>query len=620
MMNRNKNNIVTYEFGTLCIEGQNPREGDTLIDKVTFDNLWNFILSSKVTEDADVVMSVHTRGGKPYIKLGRYVGTIQTKNGKTIEILPKIYKAGGKQEENKEKCRKVFLNMLKHFTDIKARSFQNASLSTKKDFPILEVYISNYIDAVEQLVLGGLKKNYAPVEENQRFLKGRLDIARQITKNITNKARFAIRYNKYIEDIPQNRVVVTTLRKLMGDSHSATNKAHISTLLTLLADIPSSQNIEQDLKIALSKNRLFSSYERLMQWSSQFLLNKGFTTFSGDCVNQSLLFQTEKLFEDFIAYLFRRFALTFKVHAQNTKYFLVDRHKDSGMFRLRPDIFVESESNPLNYACAIIDTKWKAIDSTKPNKGYLIDIKDMYQMYAYGQKYKHGQSAEQDLNVIPNLVLIYPYTEKFTEKLPDFIYEELKNELGLKVMVVPFDLSEPSTYENQIHNIINSFSVKEEQQPVYRYTYNLEESIIPMHVAESEVEGYTTRRTMLVGCYKSAEHLEWIKKNKLYNIRLGDRRGAVDNSGCIVSAHCLLLYSSKNVDEYEFFELEPSNQIYAQNTLMKSLDYPDLKPDREYVLYKIKGSKTPKHAYKIEELKKKYAPKLKKWAPFYVDL
>jgi 5-methylcytosine-specific restriction enzyme subunit McrC len=140
--------------------------------------------------------------------------------------------------------------MLRHFTDIKARSFQNATLSTKKGFPILEVYIRNYINAVEQLVLGGLKKDYAPVEENQRFLKGRLDVGKQITMNATNKARFAIKYNKYIEDIPQNRIIVTTLRKLMDDSHSTINKAHISALLTILADIPSSTNIENDLRIA----------------------------------------------------------------------------------------------------------------------------------------------------------------------------------------------------------------------------------------------------------------------------------------------------------------------------------------------------------------------------------
>ena len=290
----NKKPIIAHEFSTLYIEGDSHKEGDIPMGETSFNNLWNFILSNKANEDTDSVMSVHTRGGKRYIKTGRYVGTIQTRDGQVIEVLPKIYKASGEQEEDQKICRNVFLNMLRHFTDSEARTFQDASLSTKKGFPILEVYITNYINAVEKLVLGGLKKNYSPVEENQRFLKGKLDFTKQITRNATNKARFAIKYNKYIEDIPQNRIVVTTLRKLMDNSHSTTNKAHIATLLSLLADIPSSTNIENDLKIASKSNRLFTSYDMLIKWSEQFLLNKGFTNFAGSCVNQSLLFKAEK--------------------------------------------------------------------------------------------------------------------------------------------------------------------------------------------------------------------------------------------------------------------------------------------------------------------------------------
>ena len=290
-MGNSKSPIITYEFSTLYIDGQAHNEGETALSKDTFDNLWDFILSSKASVDSDVAMSVHTRGGRKYIKTGRYVGTVQTKNGQSIEILPKIYRVSNEQENDAEICRRVFLNMLRHFTDARARSFQNASLDTKRGFPILEVYISNYLTAVENLIIGGIKRNYSIVEENKSFLKGKLNISKQLTKNAFNKAKFAIRYSKYVEDIPQNRVVVTTLRKLWKDSHSATNKAHITSLLNIMADIPTSHNIEQDLKCAASKNRLFTSYDMIIQWSSQFLLNRGFTTFCGGIVNQSLLFQ-----------------------------------------------------------------------------------------------------------------------------------------------------------------------------------------------------------------------------------------------------------------------------------------------------------------------------------------
>lgn len=452
-MNIQKTPIVTYEFGILYIDGQPHEEGDTPLKKSTFNNLWNFILSKDDDiKETDKIMSVHTRRGHKYIKMGRYVGTIQTKDGQVIEILPKIYKNSGLQEQDKNICRNVFLNMLRHFSNSKALSFQNVSLSTKKNFPIFEVYISNYINDVEKLFLGGLKKNYAQVEENRNFLKGKLDISKQITKNLTNKAKFAVKYNKYIEDIPHNRIIVTTLRKLKNNSHNTINQARINTLLKLMIDIPSSSNIENDLMLASINNRLFTSYEILIKWSSQFLLNKGFTTFSGPYVNQSLLFKAEKLFEDFVAFLFKKYAPHYKVDIQNTKYYLVDRHNGKSMFKLRPDIVVEIDKNNPNYECVIIDTKWKSIDTT--NKNYDLDMKDMYQMYVYGHKYMLGKSKDMGVEVLPKLVLLYPYSEHFNKELPLFIYDDIVGDNGLKLIVVPFNLTESTTYKAQVERII----------------------------------------------------------------------------------------------------------------------------------------------------------------------
>lgn len=463
-----KKPILTYEFGTLYIKGQNHYEGDVALEETTFNHLWNFILSNKATNDVDAVMSVHTRGGRRYIKIGRYVGTIQTKDGQTIEILPKIYDSTGEQNLNEVICRKIFLNMLKHFTDAKAKSFQQASLDTKKGFPILEIFISNYISKVEQLVVGGLKKGYSQISDNCCFLKGRLDIGKHITRNVANQAKFAITYNKYVENIPHNRIIATTLRRLMDISNSPSNRSRITTLLGYMDNIPLSANIENDLQKSLCGNRLFSSYEILIRWSSQFLLNKGFTTFSGSHINQSLLFQADKLFEDFVAFLFKKYVPTYTINTQHNKYYLVDKHNERGLFRLRPDIVIEGREGDDNYNCVIIDTKWKSLNSYRPDKNYLIDIKDMYQLYAYGQKYRLGQIKNQGKDIIPKLVLIYPYSENFTERLPDFIYEDIKDNIGLKLMVVPFDLTNASTYESQVHNIIRCLDVDIDTLPTYK--------------------------------------------------------------------------------------------------------------------------------------------------------
>jgi hypothetical protein len=106
----------------------------------------------------------------------------------------------------------------------------------------------------------------------------------------------------------------------------------------------------------------------------------------------------------------------------------------------------------------------------------------------------------------------------------------------------------------------------------------------------------------------------------LYNIRLGNRNGAASKSGLVVSASRLLLYDSKNPKEYQVLNLDSSNHIIANNDLMKSKNYPDLKPDREYLLYVITEKAGVKPYFDVESLRQTYAPKLKKGSPFFVTI
>ena len=574
-----KKPVVIHEFGILS-NAKKPTVNlgeEVQLSEPSFENLWNFILENKGGDDADEVMSVHVKGGRPYIKTGRFVGTVQTKDGQVIEILPKIYKSGDRAEEDITLCRRVFLRMLSCFQQSQAKTFQDANLSTKENFPILEVYISRYLSEVERLLMDGLKKNYFQVEENQKFLKGKLLINKQISKNCVDKTRFAVRYSKYIEDIPQNRIIVSTLYKLSKTSQSSVNVSRSYSLLAAFSDIPPSTNVESDLLFSLRSNRLFSNYENLLQWSSQFLLNKGFTTFSGNHVNQSLLFSAEKLFLSFIAHLFKKYAKDYAVSSQHSKYFLVDKYGDTehGKFRLRPDIVVESKDskNFADYDTIIIDTKWKNLDSSAPDKNYLIDIKDMYQLYAYGQKYHLGDSYF--LDIIPKLVLVYPYTEKFQTELKPFVYEEVKAKYGLKLVVYPFNLADEENdgYKRQVGEIM-------------RLAANPEKKPLPakkeMQVFEKETEiltdDYTINsddRFMLVGYYRSEEHLEWILKNRLYNVRLGDRRGALRGLELQITPSRIVLYGgSGEKNSVRIFTVNQSEVMFADKQKMEALKYP----------------------------------------------
>ncbi|MBO4704953.1 MAG: McrC family protein [Spirochaetaceae bacterium] len=578
-----KNLVVIHEFGVLSNQKDKPVSlgEERQLPEESFENLWNFILENKGGKDADDVMSVHIKGGRQYIKTGRYVGTIQTKDGQVIEILPKIYKTGNQEEDDVKLCRRVFLRMLYAFQHSEAKTFQDALLNTRENFPILEVYISRYLEEVERLLSDGIKKNYSIVEENQKFLKGKLLFSRQISKHCADKTRFAVRYSKYIENIPQNRIIVSTLGKLAKTSSSEVNVSRCYSLISAFSDIPPSENIEADLLQSMNSNRLFSSYKNLLQWSSQFLLNKGFTTFSGNHVNQSLLFSAEKLFESFIAVLFKKYAKDYIVSSQHSKYFLVDKYGDTshGKFRLRPDIVMESKATETfsDYDTIIIDTKWKNLDSSMPDKNYLIDIKDMYQLYAYGQKYHLGDSYF--LDVIPKLVLVYPYTEKFQSELKPFVYEEVKAKYGLKLVVYPFNLADEGKhsegYRRQIGEIM-ALASNPEKSAGSAQKKEMKFFEEPDELLSDEYRTDENDRYMLIGYCRDEKHLNWILENKLYNVRMGESRGALKGFELQIIPSRIVLYtgeSNRNEKVY-VYTVNQSEVLIADKQKIEQLNYP----------------------------------------------
>lgn len=622
-----KTPVVIHEFGILSDKNQKrvSAEEEKQLSHETFQNLWNFILENRGGQDADEVMSVHSRGGRQYIKTGRYVGTVQTKDGQIIEILPKIYKSGDKTESDEKLCRRVFLRMLYSFQHSEAKSFQDASLNTVENFPVLEVYISRYLFEVEQLLTSGIKKNYTIIEENQRFLKGKLLISKQVSKNCADKTKFAVRYSKYIEDIPQNRIIVSTLQKLSKITQNSVNAARCYNLQSFFSEIPASVNINSDLQLSMRSNRLFRAYQNLMQWSSQFLLNKGFTTFSGNHVNQSLLFSAEKLFESFIAHLFKRYASDYAVSSQHSKYFLVDKYGDTshGKFRLRPDIVIESKDmgNFADYETIILDTKWKNIDSSTPDKNYLIDIKDMYQLYAYGQKYHLGDSYF--LDVIPKLVLIYPYTEKFQAELKPFVYEEIKAKYGLKLVVYPFNLADEGKhgegYKRQVGEIMRLASNLERNPATdpkkQMQVFDKESDIVTKDYKIDPNDKY-----MLVGYYRKGPHWEWISTNKLYNVRYdGESKGSLQGIDLQITPSRVLLYNNLK-DDVRVFTVNQSETMIADKEKMEALGYPAGAHGirKQYKLFSL-GPEIKNHKkIDILKLKSEHDIKASDYAPFFV--
>lgn len=143
--------------------------------------------------------------------------------------------------------------------------------------------------------------------------------------------------------------------------------------------------------------------------------------------------------------------------------------------------------------------------------------------------------------------------------------------------------------------------------------------IIPYknNASDSENTNKLTQK-MLVGCYKDKAHLDWILQNRLYNVRKGERGGAIGICK-MIDASILLLYNFNNPLEYKLFKIDQTKQIIADYNIMVSKQYPGAKPNREYTLCPITEYINTKTVFNINSLRDKYAPKVKYGVPFIIE-
>ena len=340
-----------------------------------------------------------------FLQAQNYVGIIQVKSGDSLEILPKIHdNDNSNNEEAVENSKKILLTMLK---TLKSHPFKNINIANLKslNLPLLEIFISMFLDEVSKLIKIGIKSDYVELEDNLKFLKGKLKISEQIRKNIVHKERFYVCYQEFSIDRAENRLIKSALEFLYRRSKSSRNQRLIREYLFIFDEISSSSDINADFS-RLKLNRQTKHYEQALLWSKIFLQNKSFSPYKGNEIAFALLFDMDKLFESYVGNFIKKKRAD--VSLQHSEKHLVEEPKG---FRLRPDIFLEGEF--------IADTKWKIVKSKDD-----ISQADLYQLYAYGKKYNCGK-----------LYLIYPRISGVDQKAMKFRYE---NNMWLNVLY--FDL------------------------------------------------------------------------------------------------------------------------------------------------------------------------------------
>jgi 5-methylcytosine-specific restriction enzyme subunit McrC len=413
--------VVVREYARLTTS---PVEGTSLdaacVPESAFD--WLCQESARLQRSGAPLVQVENRR---WLRLDNYVGVIETPCGTRIEILPKT----ADNSDDAPAARLLLRKMLARCLKIRPRQTSPTDIQTF-DAPLTEWVMREFLQALDALVKRGLRFDYHAVREEQRFLRGRLDVPRQLRQPPGRGHLFQIEHDVFDADRPENRLLCSALDRVCRLTRDAGNWRLAHELATFLTPVPRSSSVTDDF-LRWRSDRLLAHYQPARPWCALILNEQTPLSVLGEWRGSSLLFPMEKVFERYVeACLRRSLPPDWALESQASSRYLC-QHDGQSWFQLKPDFLITRGDQTW-----VLDTKWKLLDQALggSKEKYDLSQSDFYQLFAYGHRY---------LPAAGQMLLIYPKTARFEQPLPVFTYSP-----QLQLWVVPFDLQNDRLVEN----------------------------------------------------------------------------------------------------------------------------------------------------------------------------
>lgn len=357
--------------------------------------------------------------GNRWLRLDNYVGILESPCGQVIEILPKHHQSA----DCEVSARQLLCKLIESALDIHSRSTSEAGLEIYKT-SLSEWVMRQFLFALDHLLKRGMRFDYQRIEEEQSFLRGQLDVVKQMRQPPGKAHLFNIRHDVFLPDRPENRLLQSALKLVCKATQDTENWRLAHELAGMLLELPESGDINADFRM-WRNDRLMAHYQAVKPWCELILHQHMPMAVAGGFRGISLLFPMEKLFESYVEDQLR-YALpqNASLKSQSRTQYLCHQ-LGQGIFELRPDLVLNLSDETI-----ILDAKWKLLDASDRGSNFGISQSDMYQLFAYGHKYVKGTGR---------LILLYPSYEKFNKHkmISDFYFDD-----NLKLSVLPFDLED----------------------------------------------------------------------------------------------------------------------------------------------------------------------------------
>ncbi|MFN8324847.1 MAG: restriction endonuclease [Flavobacteriaceae bacterium] len=265
------------------------------------------------------------------------------------------------------------------------------------------------LNEVQLLLHQGLIKQYYKETSNVKALKGKIEFAGHISKNLVHKERFFTTHQVYDKD----HVIHQILYKALDIVEKCSKGNYLySKCKTVQLDFPEVKNIlvNEATFSKLPKNRKTAPYETALAIARLIILNYAPNISSGNERMLALLFDMNSLWEEYILVRLKQVAEEkgFTVYGQNSKGFWKN-------ISIRPDIVLEKGIGE-DKQTFIIDTKWKNIDYSEPS------THDLRQMYVYNEYWDSKQA-----------MLLYPSNDNDSTFNSFNAIEKIENNQTIKI-------------------------------------------------------------------------------------------------------------------------------------------------------------------------------------------
>ena len=360
-MNIARHHITVFEHERIKL--------DQIINGCTFDEPKLLALQKYYGDKGVPYYSLINNG----VQFNEYVGVIQV-GSLLIEVLPKADK-----ERKTEDWRNMLIDMMRAVGSFDIRVTSSSHLKIKPN-TVLDLYIEMFINEVEYLLHAGLIKQYRKKEGNVTALKGNLLFGKHLQQNLTHQERFYVRHSTYDIEHQLHFILFTAIKFIKQINTNASLHSRIGALLLFFPEMSTVKVTEATFE-KLVFNRKSEGYRKATEIAKLLLLQYHPDVSKGRNNVLALMFDMNKLWEQFVYVSLRKHSEDITVTTQSSKHFW--QPENGSRSSIRPDIVINKDTTN----CVVLDTKWKNLNGFNPSPH------DLRQMYVYHEYFNAKKTA-----------------------------------------------------------------------------------------------------------------------------------------------------------------------------------------------------------------------------------